>query len=224
MSMAYTEIITCPKCGKESEITLWKSINVSLDREMFDTVRNGEAFMFTCPHCGERTRMDYGFLYHQMEDMIMIYYTHEDEVETAYEIFCGNNSTSKMMEKMFDKKAGEKYLYRIVTSQNRLREKLVIFDEGLDDRIVEMMKLIYLGKIAEDNPDLKISELLLYKPGDNEMIFEALFESGDIGHIDFDMEMYDALADFYLPKWPEIRNDDIVIDFNWAIQITSEDN
>ena len=49
MSKHHMGIITCPKCGKESDFMILDSINTTLDPEMKDKVRTGEAFIFQCP-------------------------------------------------------------------------------------------------------------------------------------------------------------------------------
>lgn len=68
MSSHTKVIVTCPKCNKEHSIRIWRSINTTLDPEMKAAVRDRSAFLFECPSCGEKAYMDYGFLYHQMED------------------------------------------------------------------------------------------------------------------------------------------------------------
>ena len=40
------------------------------------------------------------------------------------------------------------YRKRIVTNQNALREKAIIFENELDDRVVELIKLLYLLVLA----------------------------------------------------------------------------
>jgi len=97
MSKHHMGIITCPKCGKESDFMIWDSINTTIDPEMKDKVRTGEAFIFQCPNCGERTNVNYTTLYHQMEDNIMIYYVVGDPQE-AVEILSGNYASSLSVE------------------------------------------------------------------------------------------------------------------------------
>ncbi len=41
--------------------------------------------------------------------------------------------------------AQEDYLYRFVQSKNELREKLFIFDAGLDNRAIEILKFLYIN-------------------------------------------------------------------------------
>lgn len=42
------------------------SINTVLDPEMYEKVRTGEAFIFTCPECGHKAGVDYGCLYSEL--------------------------------------------------------------------------------------------------------------------------------------------------------------
>lgn len=42
--MPRRETIICPKCGQESEFTIWRSINTMLDPEMKKVVRDKSAF------------------------------------------------------------------------------------------------------------------------------------------------------------------------------------
>ena len=43
------------------------------------------------------------------------------------------------------------YLIRIVMSDNQFREKLFIFDAGLDDRIIEIYKVLILAIFQKDS-------------------------------------------------------------------------
>ena len=97
---------------------------------MKEKVLNQSIFLYTCPSCGETFRLNYPTLYHQMENLIMIYLVSESEVEKTYEMFYGENA-------LFDFRT-EKYLARIVMSPNQLVEKIQIFDAGKDDRIMEL--------------------------------------------------------------------------------------
>ena len=129
MSRHHIEKVTCPSCHHEGDFELWDSINTALDPEMKERVLNQSIFLYTCPNCGETFRLNYPTLYHQMEDLIMIYLVPESEVEKTYEMFYGENALADFRT--------EKYLNRIVTSANQLVEKIKIFDAGKDDRIIE---------------------------------------------------------------------------------------
>ena len=145
MSKHHIEKVTCPSCHHEGDFEVWDSINTVLNPEMKEKVLNQSIFLYTCPNCGETFRLNYPTLYHQMEDLIMIYLVSESEVEKTYEMFYGENA-------LFDFRT-EKYLSRIVTSPNQLVEKIQIFDAGKDDRIMELVKLLVTDSLHENNPD-----------------------------------------------------------------------
>ncbi|MDD6708201.1 CpXC domain-containing protein [Eubacterium pyruvativorans] len=79
MSRSKEVMLTCPECKQDSSFTIWESINTTLDPEMKQAVLDKSAFLFECPKCHKKTNEDYGFLYHQKEDNIMIHYANSDE-------------------------------------------------------------------------------------------------------------------------------------------------
>ena len=143
MSRHHIEKVTCPSCHHEGDFELWDSINTALDPEMKEKVLNQSIFLYTCPSCGKTFRLDYATLYHQMEDLIMIYLVSESEVEKTYEMFYGENA-------LFDFRT-KNYLDRIVTSPNQRVEKIQIFDTGKDDRIMELVILLVADSLHENN-------------------------------------------------------------------------
>ena len=151
MSKHHMEKITCPSCHHDGDFEVWDSINTVLDPEMKEKVLNQSIFLYTCPNCGETFRLNYPTLYHQMEDLVMIYLVPESEVEKTYEMFYGENALADYRT--------EKYLNRIVTSANQLVEKIQIFDAGKDDRIMELVKLLATDSILKNDPDKEFDEL-----------------------------------------------------------------
>lgn len=51
MSMIDTAHISCPDCGLEGQMTLWSSLNVSIDPELKDRVLDQSLFRYKCKHC-----------------------------------------------------------------------------------------------------------------------------------------------------------------------------
>ena len=51
-----------------------------------------------------------------------------------------------------------RYRKRRVTNQNALREKAIIFENELDDRVVELIKLLYLFDVQDIFPEVNIVE------------------------------------------------------------------
>ena len=120
-------------------------------------------------------------------------------------------------------KAKREYLYRIVLSQNDLLEKIHIFDNRRDDRMIEIMKVLMTGRIMSDHPEAEPFRLF-YDSDDENEFFVLVGESDVIGTVELPEELYDAIKDEYEDKFVPLRgNDEYVIDFDWAVNLLGID-
>lgn len=212
MSKHHMEKITCPSCHHEGDFEVWDSINTVLDPEMKEKVLNQSIFLYTCPNCGETFRLNYPTLYHQMEDLIMIYLVSESEMAETYDLFYGEHTMADFRT--------EKYLNRIVTSANQLVEKIQIFDAGKDDRIMELVKLLATDSILKNDPDKEFDELrFTVDDGANILV---IINKGEItGAVDID-NMYE-FASSHCNDFKDLRDDDeIVINREWILNKLAE--
>ena len=69
MSKPVSGTLICPQCGKKQDITVWQSINVSLQKGAKQQILDGNFFTHTC-ECGNRIPLVYPCLYHDMEKKI----------------------------------------------------------------------------------------------------------------------------------------------------------
>lgn len=209
MSMPRKEMITCPQCGKEAEFTVWGSINTMLDPEMKEMVRNDEAFVFTCPDCGSKNLVDYPTLYHQMEDNIMIHYAPGENADKALESLEHVKQLDDLLGKIEIKT-------RVVSTRNDFKEKLKILDEGLDDRVIEIMKLYMGAHLANNNPDLEIEEFHFDVDTEGERCFSIGLSDGRWASTDYAQDMYDGIMEAYGERIDKDKSP--VVDYNWAIE------
>lgn len=221
MSRFYETKIECPECNQSSSFCIWESINTSLDPEMKEKVKDRSAFMFTCPNCGEQTAVDYGFLYHQMEDKIMIAYSNSDKnEEEMYSLFTEEHDNILGLENIFLKGG---YLMRIVRSLNALREKIYIFDDSLDDRIIEIYKLFLYVKLTESASAPE--DVDIFYSGGEQPRFEAVTSNGFVGAVDFNKDFYNSLIKEYTDLMPELRHDEPIVDRRYAMSfLRNKDN
>lgn len=214
MSRRREEIIECPKCGKEHPFVVHESINTTIDPDLKAAVMDGSAFLFECPTCGEKTIFNYGFLYHQMEDKIFICYADSDKMaEDFYKMFTGDND--KVTFEFFIK---NDYIIRIVRSQSELLEKIRIFDLGLDDRIIETLKLFALVSFMKSNPNCVKVELFYFKEG-NEDFVQIVVDNKPHSIAKIPGDLYDHLCDKYLKMIPDINDDEPYVDRRRALEI-----
>lgn len=215
MSRHFIDTFTCPECMQEGDIQIWSSINTMLDPEMKEKVRTGEAFMWECPHCGYKLPVIYATLYHQMEDKIMIHFV-EDKVEAVETI----KRLSGEGEDDFDILGAfyeADYTIRVVDSIGKFREKLKIFDEKLDDRVMELTKAFLRYKLLLSDPGVKIKEFLFDTTADGTKLFSLLLDDGSRASIDYEEDLYDSVKN----NFKEIIDADegFIIDSEWADSI-----
>ena len=139
--------VTCPACHAQGDFTVYKSINTKESPALKAKVRDGSLFQFVCPQCGAKMTVDYPFLYHQPEDHYMINYGKLEDGAKALEMLRGKGVALKDWATEMEKTT-RPYVLRAVDDRLAFREKLFIFDAGLDDRLVEIYKFMVCYQYA----------------------------------------------------------------------------
>lgn len=150
----------CPVCHNDSEIKMYRSVNVDLDKSLREKVLSGKIFSWVCPNCGEELNIHYDFLYHDMSHEFMIYFSPNKCEETNEAINC-----------QLDKYPGMRNSkYRTVDNFNQLIEKILIFESGFDDVTIELAKVL-----TKHNEDRKI-------PADCQIVFESYLPNSKVNN------------------------------------------
>ena len=125
-----TKAIVCPMCGEMSKADVYTSINPSVTKGVRRRALDGELFAWKCPSCGYSARLTYPILYNDMKNRFMVYFIPKiDHFQ-----LCDN----ELEEKYSNLRNISK---RIVPTFNSFKEKIFIFESGLDDMSVELTKL-----------------------------------------------------------------------------------
>ncbi len=204
MSMERKETITCPACGNAQDFIVWHSLNGDLNPEAKQQLMDGTLFRFKCSKCGYKSIVNYNTLYHDMTHQAMVYYV--GSVKQALEAIA---DAEKMMSI-----AMHGYRKRIVTNQNSLREKAIIFEHGLDDRVIEIIKLTYLANISMQFPDAKIKEVY-FVVTDGKYILEFIGDSPMSAEIP--ANMYDRIKNEFADRLEASENEEFVVNTEWAL-------
>lgn len=217
MSIKKQASIKCPKCGKEIKYTYWDSLNTDINPIEKQELISGTLFTLKCENCEYITNINYPILYHDMKHSTMIYYdVNSDNIKATTKefeaLFKANKSITKAI---------KGYNFRIVTSQNQLREKAVIFDCGFDDRIIEIMKLCYFMQF--DKQITADIESLLFAPTDKENEFEFVFilKNNQIFSASFDRKTYDQLENDFKERIEKAPKS-YIINEEWAVELLNK--
>lgn len=204
MSMERKETITCPECGTENEFIIWQSLNGDLDPEAKQRLLDGTLFDFKCKKCGYESKVNYPILYHDMAHNVMVHCVPEEMVEEAYKEFAESEAAIGI-------KLPE-YTKRIVTNHNALREKAIIFENELDDRIIEIIKLFHLANVSNQVPDANIEEVY-FLISDGKFYLEFLGAKRLSAEIP--VGMYEDMASNFAEKL-QAEEETVFVGINWA--------
>ncbi len=136
MSKAAPASLNCPFCGTAQEVNLYDSVNVSVDPELKDAVLEQTINTFNCFNCSKNVSVHKNLLYHDMDNKLLIYlldWESEAEAESTVSFFSLLFAYQKM---------------RSVRSLNHLKEKILIFENGLNDYIIEIIKCAFAEKLV----------------------------------------------------------------------------
>ncbi len=157
--------IVCPKCNEVTEGKLYTSVNATNNPHLRNEILEGNLFRWRCHSCGHQVRLNYPMLYNDMKKRFMIYLIPEiDRFQLA----------DNELEEEFKNLIGIRK--RLAPDFNTLREKMFIFENGLDDMAVEMTKLAISESVAKKLNLKEVTEgyLSMYDRESNTMGFTFL--------------------------------------------------
>ena len=67
MTLADTQQLDCPACGRSREVTIWQTVNVTLDPSLRDLLGERRINAFHCEECGFSAYLGVPLLYHDMQ-------------------------------------------------------------------------------------------------------------------------------------------------------------
>lgn len=164
MSLNTEQSIRCPKCGQMKSMTVWQSVR-SEDTDLKSDILKRKLNIFECDICGAQALYPEPLLYTDDDKKLMITFAP-----------CSDNDTSKKMyEEIRDtsRKSGELenlsgYNLRFVSDYNDLMEKILIFDNELNDKVIEFIKMLILSQ----EPDKAAKRKIIFgKKENNEIEF-----------------------------------------------------
>lgn len=205
--------VICPYCQKKMMIAKWDSINVDLNPEEKERIFNGKFFDFNCEYCNKVIHGFYSCLYHDMTHHLMMYLVGgEQEAKEAISMF---NDICCLHGKIY-----EDYQVRITTDSDVWREKATIFDSGYDDRVIEIIKLLYAVEIEDKYDNIRI-ERTFFCPSKSgkEFVLEFHCQDNNAFTIDVSDELYETVEEKYMRKIQKGKSETFFVNGDWAWNI-----
>lgn len=149
MSIINETVAPCTGCGERHPIKVYRSINIAQDPSLKEKVKDGSLFVWECPSCGRKNLAKYETLYHDPASSLMIWLTPNDDIPA-----------SQMQAILNHCKAMGEYTLRRVSDVGSLMEKVLIFEAGLDDVVVEMCKYVTKAEMASKASESDLARIL----------------------------------------------------------------
>lgn len=146
MSINSKQSIKCPKCSHLNDITVWSSITADDSEDLKKDLLSAKINMFRCENCSHTALMPNPLLYHDKQKKLMLSFTPANDEKTVQSLFQNIKKTSKESGELENL---EDYNLRFVTNYDTMLEKILIFDNGLHDKVIEVLKVLVLMQEPE---------------------------------------------------------------------------
>ena len=198
--------ITCPSCGYSFEKDLNTAAFATTDDRK--AILTNEFGKITCPNCRHEFILNYRFVYTDEDTKFMIV---NDPKFTDVKNRLAFVSSLAMLDK-FHKDELEKYLTRMTTDIEEVREKIVIFENYLSDKAVEILKYMLLesDELEFNHDDLESFRLI------DQDTFLLRTTSGQEYTLGFVRPVYDRIVDQYKGLFDESKAEKV--DKAWAYE------
>ena len=153
MSINSKQSVKCPECGHLNEVTVWSSITSDDSPDLKKELLSAKVNIFKCDNCSHTALMPNPLLYHDKDKKLMISFTPCSDNETKMQLFENIKKTSKQsgeLDKLCD------YNLRFVSNYDTILEKILIFDNDLHDKVIEVLKVLILMQ-EPDKADRRIA-------------------------------------------------------------------
>ena len=144
--------------------------------------------------------------------------------------FAAENCSERYVRLADSRSAGEKrgfdareegYRNRVVGSLYDLQEKIAVFEAGLDDRVVEICKVLIGSELQESQPDAAFDDLLYYRSGNGEDRLALMKEGNAFASISLPGDIYEEVKKRYQPLIDQY-GDETIIDMEWVMNSVSK--
>ena len=199
MAEAQNNMFTCPQCGEDGSLTMWTSINVAQDPDARRRVEDLSIFEWTCPNCQKTSLVLHPCLYHDVANEFMIWFAPDEEIQ--------DNTT--------DFSQLDHYTLRTTHTPNEFREKVNVLERHLDDRALEMTKLILIMQLSRDNVDV-VDVVFHSIDTSGRFVFVLVHPDGAEQYLRLPPTTYQKLAQDVREYLYTPTHSFLTIDLNWA--------
>lgn len=171
MTSFHQEERQCPYCLSEERVTIWDRMDAQLDPDLKDRLLRKKLQILDCSNCGRQFALAEPLLYIDREAKLVIYVTpHLQEQEEEKNWSTSLSDFVSELAPHLPQGSLEGWTLRFCATYNDLIEKVHLFQNGFDDRYLEVVKLAMASRMLTD--EQRDVESIHFLTGDEQrMIF-----------------------------------------------------
>lgn len=176
MSMQNEVTLTCKDCGHSQTFTMWNSVNVSLNPELNDKIKDQSLFQFKCEECGETYTVEYPVLYHDVNNKFMVQYLPTSATEEDIERFEKEKEEAAEVLTQFTNMG---YKFRAARTRRNFISKINTFENGLSDLPIEFLKNVVYNESPTEQREHLVDISFNGIDQENKLMFILLYSDGN---------------------------------------------
>lgn len=187
---------------------MYPTLNASSNPGLKEKFLDGELTTLACEECGFSGTVEYPMLYHDLEKMFSVYFA-PDSVDRKANL--PNVLPAHLVPEM---------QMRLVHTTDELREKIFIFRDSLDDRLIEVVKDNILREMEarkdENFPDVLYYAQDIFKCEGRSLIFVPKKGEEYLEPIKIPFETYEKIKMLMHGIWERSVEGYTVVDREWV--------
>ncbi|MDI9498313.1 MAG: CpXC domain-containing protein [Bacillota bacterium] len=217
MTRFHKEIVTCPFCASDEEVVIWDVLDVSADPDLKERLLTKRCQVLECQNCGEESILARPLVYVDPEARLLLVWRPElaefeetepdtpldGRPESLLNLPAGLDAALLPQLDGLAPAEGDAACWRLrlLSGYNALLEKIHAFGAGLDDRILEIVKLALTARYA-DEEDLFFEAMHLLAARGGLMLLQVLERERGWQTLEISMELYDNAYDLLIERMP----------------------
>lgn len=175
--------VCCPQCAEESEFLQYKKIDINKNSELREKIFSRDIFKFKCPECGEEILVLYSCVYFDEENRHIICLSPD-----------GNFEDLALKLKI------DGFSLRIVKTVNGFIEKIAMLEDGIDDRVIELYKLLFEEQFEQQRPNSQLISVFYAgrNTNDDKLHFYFITEDNENCETTLSLETYRNLHEHFM--------------------------
>ncbi|MDP4278506.1 MAG: CpXC domain-containing protein [Bacteroidota bacterium] len=204
MSSCRYRSVTCPNCQHQGQLEVWDTINADADPVLKKKLLDEFLFHWTCPNCKRTYFAPWETIYQDKTNKFVLSFHPFEEKGEPF------NPADPSL---------RRFTCRSVTGFYRLKEKIYLFESGLSDVAIELMKYYILnGHIKIEGIDTSGRELYFSDQGKDESLgFYVVGQHRDVSTFRLPPSLYHQFLEMADSDGRfTIKEGFVSIDYHWV--------